>query len=704
MPRSLGGLLDNTGVKPMSIKWLLLVVVSFCVVGLVITLIILRMLRQRESTSMYAAGKIVNFQGKKYRDWGSFLLQTYQVGMKIPLLSTYILQVQKRISYRYASDEPALRRVTMTVVLIIMGGYGSVSTVLFWLQPGITFILLATLCAIVLNSLVLDMCLSRMEKKLLVQMLDLFADVRHRYHQHGMVEEALYEASEAGTGEAAEQVRLIYEALTSPDPNEALERYYEVAPNRFLKGFAGVSYMVMEFGDKDKEQGSIYLKGIGNLTQEIHLEILRRDRLDYLLQGLNVIALVPVLFTGPIERWARVSFPTMDDFYRSKLGFITKISIYIIIIVAYLLLQRLQQYDETRYRSGKKQSRLDRVLYKHIFLRRLAMLFAAKPGTTPYNQTIRLMRESSTELKYEWLAIRRLLLFASCLVLTVGLILLLHQVERNHILHDPIRDDRMFGAMSEADLKVAREKTALDGKVMAYVEMKRAATYEDISNALLQLAPAQLDHDAQTATIQRIIDKIESYNNQYMRWWEIVLTLLIGIGGYNLPIWLMLFQRKMRRLDMRHEIYQFQTVISILREMDRMSVEEIVEWLNRFAVIFKRPLQKCLLHFEHGPEQALEQLKEEVGLPEFQRLIDKLQLALGKISIREAFDDLESMMAFYFEQRKQEYSKIIDIKAGWGRTIGFTPMYALIFMYLVIPLVGMSFVQMSMYYEQIQKL
>ena len=49
----------------------------------------------------------------------------------------------------------------------------------------------------------------------------------------------------------------------------------------------------------------------------------------------------------------------------------------------------------------------------------------------------------------------------------------------------------------------------------------------------------------------------------------------------------MLFQRKMRRLDMRHEIYQFQTVISILREMDRMSVEEIVEWLNRFAVISK---------------------------------------------------------------------------------------------------------------------
>ncbi|OMF01429.1 hypothetical protein BK124_01790 [Paenibacillus amylolyticus] len=688
----------------MTIKWILLLVLSICAGGLLITLLVLSMLRHRGGGSTSQSGVIFVPSGKGFKGLGSILLQSYRLGMKVPLLSAYILQVQKRISFRHVGDEPSLRRLTMTVVLIILGGYGGISVILFLLQPGIAFVILSVLCAVVLNSLVLDMCLSRMEKRLLVQMLDLFADVRHRYHQHGMVEEALYEAAEAGTGEAAEQVRLIYEALTSPDPNEALERYYEVAPNRFLKGFAGVSYMVMEFGDKDRAQGSIYLNGLGNLTQEIHLEILRRDKLDYLLKGLNIIALAPVLFTAPIERWARVSFPTMDEFYRSKIGFVTKISIYVIIILAYLLLQRLQQYDETRYRSGHKHSWLDQFLYKQIFIRKLAMLFAAKPGSAQYSQTIRLMRESSSELKYEWLAIRRVLLFAGCLVLTMGCILLLHQVERNHILYDPIRDDRMFGAMAETDLRKAEEKTALDQSVLESVEMNRGATYEEVSKALQQLSPVQLDHDTQNETITRIMQKLEVYNKQYVRWWEMIIAILMGAAGYYMPVWLMLFQRKMRRLDMRHEIYQFQTVISILREMDRMSVEEILEWLNRFAVIFKRPLQKCLLHFEHGPELALEQLKEEAGLPEFQRLVDKLQLALGKISIREAFDDLESMMAFYFEQRKQEYSKMIDVKASWGRTIGFTPMYALIFLYLVIPLVGMSFLQMSIYYEQIQKL
>ncbi|WP_413408275.1 hypothetical protein [Paenibacillus amylolyticus] len=688
----------------MTIKWILLLVLSICAGGLLITLLVLSMLRHRGGGSTSQSGVIFAPGGKGFKGLGSILLQSYRLGMKVPLLSAYILQVQKRISFRHVGDEPSLRRLTMTVVLIILGGYGGISVILFLLQPGIAFVILSVLCAVVLNSLVLDMCLSRMEKRLLVQMLDLFADVRHRYHQHGMVEEALYEAAEAGTGEAAEQVRLIYEALTSPDPNEALERYYEVAPNRFLKGFAGVSYMVMEFGDKDRAQGSIYLKGLGNLTQEIHLEILRRDKLDYLLKGLNIIALAPVLFTAPIERWARVSFPTMDEFYRSKIGFVTKISIYVIIILAYLLLQRLQQYDETRYRSGHKHSWLDQFLYRQTFIRKLAMLFASKPGSAQYSQTIRLMRESSSELKYEWLAIRRVMLFAGCLVLTMVCILLLHQVERSHILYDPIRDDRMFGAMAEADLRKAEEKTALDQSVLESVEMNRGATYEEVSKALQQLSPVQLDHDTQNETITRIMQKLEVYNKQYVRWWEMIIAILMGAAGYYMPVWLMLFQRKMRRLDMRHEIYQFQTVISILREMDRMSVEEILEWLNRFAVIFKRPLQKCLLHFEHGPELALEQLKEEAGLPEFQRLVDKLQLALGKISIREAFDDLESMMAFYFEQRKQEYSKMIDVKASWGRTIGFTPMYALIFLYLVIPLVGMSFLQMNIYYEQIQKL
>lgn len=38
---------------------------------------------------------------------------------------------------------------------------------------------------------------------------------------------------------------------------------------------------------------------------------------------------------------------------------------------------------------------------------------------------------------------------------------------------------------------------------------------------------------------------------------------------------------------------------------------------------------------------ALEELKEDVWFPEFQRLVDKLLLAMDKVPIKDVFDDLE---------------------------------------------------------------
>lgn len=165
-----------------------------------------------------------------------------------------------------------------------------------------------------------------------------------------------------------------------------------------------------------------------------------------------------------------------------------------------------------------------------------------------------------------------------------------------------------------------------------------------------------------------------------------------------------MFQRSMRLMDMRHEVYQFQTMIAILRELERISVEEILEWLASYAVIFRTPLQKCLLDYGHGAEAALEELKREVVLDEFRRLADKLLLASEKITIADAFDDLDSEMSYHFEQRRLDYEKSIDVKAGFGRMIGFAPMYSLVFAYLVFPLIWMSFQQMGLYFEQIQKL
>lgn len=636
--------------------------------------------------------------------WQQFLQTAYIVGCSVPLLSAYIRIVRKRVSSVHAYEEFYLRHEVMKVTLSILGTLGISAVVLFLLNPSLSFLLLVLLTAVVINSLLIDMVVNRLERRLLVQMLDLFSDIRHRYHQHGMVDEALQEAAESAEDEAGLHTRKIAEALISNNPSEELEKYYEAAPNRFLKAFAGISYMIMEFGDKVKEQGSIYLQGLSGLTKEIHLEILRRSKLDYLLKGLNVIALVPLFFTKPIERWARSSFPAMDEFYMSKLGYAAKILIYIVIILSFVLLQKLQQNDETTYRAGRNSRPWEKAISRIPLFRVMAAWAAPHPGSADYSKVVRLMKETGTELTYEWFYIRRVVYSLIVFAVTLTMTLYLHMMSRHHIMYDPVVQDSFFGQTTITQQEEGKRLSSRDLEVMRRVNMSPEATYAEIAEQLQQAESKGLGKDELVDSANRILGKLQAYHNEYFKWWELVLCLFAGMLGYEWPFWLLLFQRKLRYMDMRHEVYQYQTVISMLREMDRISVEEILEWMDRFAVIFKIPIQKCLIHYDHGGEMALQQLKEEVRFTEFQRIVDKLLLSVEKIPISQAFDDLEGEMSFYFEQRKQDYERIIDTKAGLGRLIGFAPMYSLIFIYLVIPLIAMSFMQMNIYYEQIQKI
>ena len=56
----------------------------------------------------------------------------------------------------------------------------------------------------------------------------------------------------------------------------------------YLKEFAGISYLTQEFGDREEDGSSLYLKNITNITQEMQIEILKRDKLNYVFQSLKI--------------------------------------------------------------------------------------------------------------------------------------------------------------------------------------------------------------------------------------------------------------------------------------------------------------------------------------------------------------------------------------------------------------------------------
>ena len=141
---------------------------------------------------------------------------------------------------------------------------------------------------------------------------------------------------------------------------------------------------------------------------------------------------------------------------------------------------------------------------------------------------------------------------------------------------------------------------------------------------------------------ERVLGKIDEINKAYLHWYEVLIACVIGVVAYNGPNWLLIFQLKMRKLEMENEVMQFQTIILMLMKIERVNVEMILEWLERYSNIFRDPISKCVNNYESGAWEALEEMKNEIVFPQMIRIIESLQAAVEMIPIRDAFDELDT--------------------------------------------------------------
>ena len=225
---------------------------------------------------------------------------------------------------------------------------------------------------------------------------------------------------------------------------------------------------------------------------------------------------------------------------------------------------------------------------------------------------------------------------------------------------------------------------------------KTKTTQEDIEKAMKKSKDyANAQPDEITTAAERVLKKLRQVNSEYLSWFEMILAMVFAVIGYNLPVALLFFQAKKRKMEMENEVMQFQTIILMLMRIERVNVEMILEWLERYSNIFREPISRCVNNYESGPWEALEQMKEEINYKEFIRLIESMQAAVEKIPIAEAFDELDSEREYYQARRKESNDRLISKKGLIGKVIGFAPMVGLFVGYLIIPLVFIGLTSMT---------
>ena len=183
--------------------------------------------------------------------------------------------------------------------------------------------------------------------------------------------------------------------------------------------------------------------------------------------------------------------------------------------------------------------------------------------------------------------------------------------------------------LSESDEKKANELTAFDNYFIDKYKDKEVSRQELVASLLTatDVTNKIRREEEATAAADRILEKIDTVNNEYIKPIEMVIAISVGIFGYFIPLIILKFQRKMRQLEMENEIMQFQTLILMLMRIDRISVQDILEWLERFSNIFRPQISTCLNNFEAGGWKALDQMREQTGFEPFVKIIKNLQSA-----------------------------------------------------------------------------
>ena len=680
----------------MSVTYIAVGLLAVSVIGITVLLVYLRLLKHKykKNSALFAKDNLVVKNKSSFKDIFDRLYQmVYMTFVKMPVIKYYTKKTRLKLEMTNDYTEYEIRKRTGKYMLIAVIFIFVSLFVLLNLVNDLYMSLIVIVGVLIIAEKMIDLGITSVSNKILRQMPDTFTAIRHAFHEHGMIDEAFNTAiDEMGDKEIGPQLKKIKEAIISDNPEVELEKYYDTAPNRFLKLFAGISYLTYDLGDRKVDGTSVYLKNLNNILQDIYLEILKQDKINYMFRSLNIIAVVPLICIKPLQAWAESNFPALSNFYNSSFGFIMQSLIIISIFVSYLMLRIVKEDSEQikfdRVASVKWQDKL----YKITIVKLVVDAFKSRPHTKKNRKETMLIKNTNSYLTIEWLYVNKI---TAAVVTFILALILMFNVTRIDVkaTYNKISDEFLsFGQLTEQQEQAAQ---AINDRDKTYIDKykNKNVTKEQLEMEFADPVTGKADADEVT----RVYDKIQSVKNSYIKFWQVLTSFVLA---YYVPSIILFIRNKIREMEKENEIMQFQSIILMLMYIDRIDVQTILEWLCRFSYAFKEPIATCLNNYESGAYEALEDLKEDVPYKDFQRIIEQLQSAVERIPIRDAFDELETERAFFHERRKEGNERLIKKKTAIGKVLGFTPMVLLIGGYLVAPLMIVSIMQMMNYFTK----
>lgn len=483
--------------------------------------------------------------------------------------------------------------------------------------------------------------------------------VRQKYHEQGTVEEAVYEACQEFVDKSSPmliQGEYIYDVLMESNVEEAVQIYNQQAPNKYLKMLLNLCFITAEYGDSQENGQSIFMNSLSHLTNELRVEEMKRDRLNYSLKSLHFIAIIPLMCMLPLQKWASSNFEPLRIFYESRWGKLVEITMFFIILAVVMILRKIQNIGILADIKIEPRPKLDLAKRK-----------------------------------------RRIRLFSFALGILI--IFIINRQEHDRLLESSVLETGMMYADGNQEYRQIlrqKEKEWLQNLPNHISKAQAIPLLLDQAKRLSELG--HLQGRGLTLYVERLYQKHQALHRGWIEIWQIGIVFLISFGlGY----WYLLsglLVKTVREMEREDEVAGYRSILLMLMYHSRMGMEEILSWLNMFAHYYEERFDRCLNSFSMGVEEAFAELKKE-NQADFQNLVFQLEAASKDLSLQQAFDDLVHEKVYYLEKRKEVNRQMISKRLAMGEILGFLPAYSLILLYLIIPMVYSGIDSLNQFYQ-----
>jgi hypothetical protein len=389
-----------------------------------------------------------------------------------------------------------------------------------------------------------------------------------------------------------------------------------------------------------------------------------------------VTILGPLLAIKPFEWWATANMPEISRYYVGIYSTVSVMATFFITAIIYSLVNTMKNGSAKKNKESSIAAKVGDLPGISEFLN--------KRINSKYTHFLKIdsdLRGIGDHTGIKAFIVKKVTYAVLIFALTVIVFMSGTYISKSNLIND-FKEDFEDSVTVTEEYKDTMRATAKDFVWRVRTERR---DIDEIALAGQIKAESGMTEANAKAVAKTVIEHHNKSLKTYFRWWYLIFAYMLATLAYFEPDMMLQFNKRMINTKRQEEITQFQTIMLILMHLPGTNVAKILEWLERFSDCFKESITMCRAELGHGQRKAILRMKESETHVPFRSFCDNL-LAIDKVGVAEAFDELVSDRTYLTESKKQDRSDDIVRKAKIANTMSFIPAILVLGLYLLIPM------------------